>query len=169
MFCAPLVPLSGTLRSMPGGMRAPYFTLRQMRRLVNEWKTAPEILQAATNLVFTVPSGDDWREAAALFEWVRDGVRYLRDVHGIEVLSTPGVTLQRRVGDCDDKATLLATLFEAVGLPTRFVIAGYRGPDFEHVYLQVLIGGQWIDADATEPYPMGYAPPLPTALDFERV
>ena len=78
--------------------------------------------------------------------------------------------MHRQVGDCDDKSTLLATLFECAGYPTRFVLAGYTYPGvFEHIYVQVFAGGDWINADATEPQALGFAPPDPVALDFERV
>jgi transglutaminase-like putative cysteine protease len=154
---------------MPGGMAAAYHTLRMMRRLVTDAKTDPRVIQSATNIIFNTPEKDDLAEASALFDYVRDYIRYTKDVNGVEVISPPWTVLQRMVGDCDDKATLLAALFEVAGLPTRFVIAGYTVPGlFEHVYLQVYILGHWIDADPTESGNLGYAPPNPVALDFER-
>ncbi len=145
-------------------------TLREMRRLVNEHKTDPVVLQRAVSAVYTVPQKDELAEVDAIFRFVRDSIRYVRDIVGVETLCSPDKTLERRVGDCDDQATLLATMLEAVGYPTRFVVAAYRHPrELEHVYLQVFAAGEWIDADPTEPEPLGYAPPDAVAVFHERV
>lgn len=170
MFTAPTYRLSGTLTRMPSGMAAPYATLRTMRALVRQWRTNVDLINAATSIVYLTPAKDEHAEVNAIFEWVRDNVRYMRDVHEIEVISNPWITLHRMVGDCDDKATLLATLFEIAGYPTRFVIAGYSNPGiFEHVYVQVCVGREWLDADATESASLGFSPADPVALDHERV
>lgn len=170
MQLAPQVPIHGAFCSLPMGTRSARATIAAMRRLVNTWKTSPEIINAAQSIVFLTPRKDAIAELTALFEWVRDHVRYTADVYGVEVLSNPWLTLQRRVGDCDDSSTLFATLAEAVGYPTRFVIAGYERPGyFEHVYVQAWALDRWIDADATEMRPLGWAPPNPVTLDFERI
>lgn len=81
------------------------------------------------------------------------------DVLNVETLATPLVTIERRAGDCDDKATLLATLFEAVGHPTRFVMGDYEGRGWDHVFLQVNLNGEWIDADPCMEGPLGTVQP----------
>jgi transglutaminase-like putative cysteine protease len=172
MFCAPDVSsvMTGSLHGIPSGVAGQWATIRHMRELVRQWKTDPRILNAATSLIFSVPSHDDLSEVRALYEGVRDGIRYQRDVSGIETLATPLLTLQRQVGDCDDQATLLAALFESAGYPTRFVMAGYHDPRFvEHVYTQVLVNGKWLDADPTEHLNLGYSPPHPLRVEYERV
>jgi transglutaminase-like putative cysteine protease len=73
----------------------------------------------------------------ALFEYVRDHIRYIKDPVGVESVSDPYYTLARMVGDCDDQAVLLAALYESVGFPTRFVIAGYNGADVESFAVKV--------------------------------
>jgi transglutaminase-like putative cysteine protease len=101
---------------------------------------------------------------------VRDSIRYTRDVFGVETICNPLLTIQRKVGDCDDKTTLFATLAECVGYPTRFVMAGYWGSkDYEHVYCQVFANGEWLDADTTEKQMLGYSPPNPSILYTEGV
>jgi transglutaminase-like putative cysteine protease len=143
-------------------------TLRQMRAMVKACKIEPAIISAASQIVFLTPENDSRAELDALFNWVRDYVRYTRDVHGVETLADPVTTMRRRCGDCDDQTTLLATFFEAVGYPTRFVVAGYHGADFEHVYLQVMdSNGNWIDADPTVRNWLGWSPPDPTVIFFE--
>lgn len=172
MFCAPTPQLSaGPVITYADGRAGALQTLRVMRSLVDAYKVNPQIRQVATNLVHFTGPKDEVGEALELFNFVRDSIRYTRDIHNVETISTPEKTLAGRVGDCDDKATLLATLAEAIGFPTRFVLAGYSGDQYEHVYLQIYIydAQEWVNADATEMAPLGYAPPNPTALFFEKV
>lgn len=169
MFLAPTPELTAARVPTLNGAAGVFHTLRVMRAYVDASKTDPRILNAAISVIYLQSEKDAFHEARALFEYVRDTIRYVQDVVGIESLSDPITTLSRQVGDCDDQTTLLAALLESVGYPTRFVVAGYSSADFEHVYLQVLVNGQWIDADPTEHQPFGWAPPHPTAYYVERV
>lgn len=170
MMLAPLPTLSGQIVQIPDGVAGTEATIATMRAMVNRCKTNPELRQAATTVAFLQPEKDYRAEAEAIFNEVRDGVRYMRDVHGVETLQEPPITLASRLGDCDDQSTLLAAMLESVGIPTRFVVAGYSGPHFEHVYLQAWLDGSgWVDMDPTEPHPMGWAPPDPTVIAFESV
>lgn len=170
MQLAPQPQLSGYCVTIPGGVRGVRRTLDTMRALVRAFRVNPQIRQAATSLIFTTPERMALSEASAIFDWVQASVRYVRDVHEVETLSTPLVTLQGRIGDCDDQVTLLASLLESVGYPTRFVAAGYTEPGyFDHVYMQAFLDGEWVDMDPTERNPMGWAPPDPVALLIEGV
>jgi hypothetical protein len=169
MFLAPDFQLSGCITPLPGGVLGVWATVRKMRALVNEAKVSPFLLQTATQAIFLTPEHMEIAELSALFNLVQLSIRYQRDVSGVETLSDPVTTLQRKVGDCDDQSMLLAALFESVGYATRFVIAGYHGTEYEHVYLQVLTDFGWTDCDPTERQPLGYAPPNPTIIDYERV
>ncbi len=131
-----------------------------MRALVNQWRTNSEIINTANATIFLTPAKDTHAEVTAIFEFVRDNIRYTRDVLNVETICTPLMTITRRVGDCDDKSTLLATLAEAVGYPTRFVIGSFDGTcNYSHVWVQILTDDGWIDADACEENePLGWAP-----------
>lgn len=170
MRLAPQPTLTGVSVQIRGGLAGVHQTLAQMRRLVREYRTDAQLRQAATSIVFLTPERNQLAEVDALFSWVQEHVRYVRDVHEVETLSSPDKTMQGLVGDCDDQATLLATLLESVGYPTRFVATGYTYPDqLEHVYLQVFVDGDWIDLDPTERMPLGWAPPDPVSTLIERV
>lgn len=161
MRLIPDYPFTVTLASAPSGRSAPFHTLRVMRSLVNSerGKLNAHVLRTAVNLCLLAPPRDYLSEIQSIFNYVRGSVRYLRDVYGVETVADPLTTLGRMVGDCDDKATLLAALLEAVGNPTRFVIAQYGGEDYEHVYVEVFVNGEWIELDPTESGPVGWAPP----------
>ena len=160
MWLAPNPPLTVARVQTLAGNAGVFHTVRVMRRMVEEYKADPEILRAAVGVVYLTPEHAQVSEAEAVYNYVRDFIRYVRDPVGLESLTIPPITLQRQVGDCDDQTTLLATMLEAVGYPTRFVLAGYQSRDYEHVYLEVLAGGQWIPADPIEKQSQfGYEPP----------
>lgn len=170
MLLAPTPSLNGVSVPYAGGIRGVRQTLAVMRRYVNAARVDPAMRQAATSIIFLAPAKDAPSEVRRLFEYVQSTVRYTMDVNGVETLSTPQKTLAGRVGDCDDMSALFATLCECVGYVTRFVVAGYETPgDLEHVYVQVCVNGQWIDADCTEPFALGWSPPDPVTIYYEVV
>lgn len=170
MRCAPIVNLSGTLAPAPDGVAGIFHTLRLIREHIRRAKTDPRIVEAATQLIFMTPAKAELAEVDAIFSWVRDHVRYTRDVAGVETLASPWTTYRRQSGDCDDQVALLGALLEAVGYPVRLVIAAYQEAGlWEHVYLQVYAGGFWIDADPTEDLPLGAAPRDPLSVWIEPV
>jgi transglutaminase-like putative cysteine protease len=170
MFLAPTPTLNGTVRPLKNGKAGVFQTLKAMRQLVNAARLDPQLRQVATSAVFLKPQKDEFAEVSTLFALVQQQIRYTGDVNNVETLQTPQITLASRIGDCDDMTTLLCTLFECIGYPTRFVVAGYNGSlDFAHVYCQVYAVGQWIDCDATEPYAIGWAGPNPSVIFYEAI
>lgn len=170
MRLAPTPILTGHTVPLAGGLPGVLQTLGAMRALVSAYRVHPTIRQAATSAAFLTPERDEFSECRAVFQYVRDSIRYIRDVHDVETLSTPDKTLHGMIGDCDDQATLLCAMFESIGYPTRFVVAGYSDPrQFDHVYAQVFACGQWIDCDPTEHHPFGWSPPDPYCIAVETV
>lgn len=162
--------LSGRLLTISNGAAGVFDTAAAMRQIINAFKTDLEIRTTAANVVFLTPEKDDLAEVEAVFNWVRDHIRYLKDINQVETLTTPDRTLMFGYGDCDDQVVLLASMLESIGYPTRLVISGYYDPGiYEHVYLQALVGNQYIDLDPTEQYPMGFAPPDPVAYWTEPI
>lgn len=167
---APQPQLSGQIAQIKTGYPGIQQTIRAMRDLVKKYRTDLTIRQAATQAVFLTPAKDDYAEIDAIFRLVQQGIRYCRDIHQVETLSTPTMTLAQRLGDCDDQATLLAALLETIGYPTRFVIAAYQAPGmYEHVYVQVYCHGQWLDLDPTEQQTIGWSPPGAVSIAVEAV
>lgn len=167
MFLAPEIPISQQSRYLSDGEPGIFETVGIMRALVNDWKKSPALRQAAMGVIFMEPAQDDCAEVQALFNFVRDNVRYTRDVNGIETLATPDKTLAMRVGDCDDQSVLLATLLESVGYPTKFVIEAYDDAGWAHVYLMTYCDDQWIALDPTEQVAAGWYPPNAVARWIE--
>lgn len=125
---------------------------------MKDYKTNIKIRETALDLVKHLPQKRWASEADALFVFVRDRIRYVRDVNEVETVATPVKTLEYGQGDCDDKTVLLAALLEAIGHPTAFVAVGYAPQTFSHVYLQTKINKKWVGMETTEQWPMGARP-----------
>jgi len=130
-----------------------------MRQFVEQYKTHPVIFRLSRELTAHLPQKDFTNEIKALYNYVRDSIRYVRDINGVETIQTPVKTLEFGTGDCDDKATLLAALLESIGAETRFNAMGFRKNHISHVSLQVKNGGKWVNLETTEPVDMGWLPP----------
>jgi transglutaminase-like putative cysteine protease len=111
-----------------------------------------------------VPEKNTPKEIAAIFNGMRQDVRYTSDVAGVDTYATPGRTLQHRAGDCDDYATLGASALQALGIPARFKVIRTRDSQtWNHVYLQASATksgqGPWISLDASVPVRAGWEVP----------
>lgn len=105
----------------------------------------------------------DWRgQIEKIFEFVRDKIRYQRDIHGVETLHFPEIILEQGQGDCDDKVILLGALLKSIGYPVKLIAVNFEHrPEhvYTHVFLEVKLGNRWIALDASEPVPVGWRPP----------
>jgi transglutaminase-like putative cysteine protease len=147
-----------TLKVIPSGTEGVRATLNEMRKLVRDYKKNDQIRSTAAELVSPLQQKNFMGEIKRLHAFVRDQIRYLRDIHNVETLQSPPETLRRRYGDCDDKATLLAALLESIGHPSRFVAIGKAPGKFSHVYVETRVGPKWIGLETTEPVDVGWKP-----------
>lgn len=157
---APELPDRATLEDFPDGEAGTRAVLRRMREIVREAKKHPLIRAQAVAIVQRVPAKNWPAEAAAVQDWVRQHIRYTRDVLGVETLQTPAYLLRVRAGDCDDHSMLVAALLESIGHPTRFVAIGARPGVYSHVFCETRLGYQWRALETTAPLPFGRAPSL---------
>lgn len=148
-----------TLQKIPDGPEGVHQTLKLMRRLVLNGRKDFSIRRLAARLVENRDSKDFVGEVKDLHRYVRDRIRYLKDIREIETVATPVRTLEFGQGDCDDKAVLLAALLEAIGHRTRFVAIGFDPNHFEHVLVETKIANHWVALETTEPVEMGWYPP----------
>lgn len=87
--------------------------------------------------------------------WVRNHFRYAQEPY--EIILHPNLVLETirnqgyLVGDCDDVATFEAAIFKTYGYPVRFVAIRtfIHDPNFQHVFIEVNINGNWIVFDPT--------------------
>lgn len=108
------------------------------------------------------PPKDRFAEVCTLFNWVRNNIRYTRDIFRVELLHTARRMLELRAGDCDDMTILLGAMLISTGHPVRLALIGFRPrkPDaYSHIYPEVNVKGKWIALDPTMDRPIGWAPP----------
>lgn len=147
------------LSSIPSGSAGVRRTLVEMSNIVKTYKKNPIVRELALRLVQDVAQ-KNWRgEVNAIFLFVRDRIRYVKDIAGVETLHTPVELLRLRQGDCDDKSILAASLLASIGHPTRFVAAGFVDDNYSHVFCQTKIGGKWVTLETImEGWPLGRTP-----------
>lgn len=151
-------PTRATLGAIPNGEAGAVATLKRMRQLVRDAVRDPSqhIRETALNIIGTASFVDQVRR---LQSFVQDSIRYIADPPDVELVQTPQYTLQQQAGDCDDQATLLASLLMATGHPAQFIAVGMSGQPLSHVLVQTLIGQKWVSAETIIKKPLGWNPP----------
>lgn len=136
-------------------------TVAAMSRVAAEAIRDPAIVQRAADIVRDVDGHNASAQIPVLRAWLAANVRFVADplIDG-DVIRTPALLLMQldkvgvMQGDCDDVATLAATLGQAVGIPARFVTLAFIEPNapYSHVFCELQDQhGQWHELDVTEP------------------
>lgn len=138
------------------------------------YKLAREVLgRGDGNGNWNVAEKDHKGEATALFNEVRKRVRYTWDPTDYDAFQTAVRTLEMHTGDCDDMAILLGALLRSVGHVVRSRIVQTKGaPTWNHIYLVVKVGNEWMSLDASVAKPAGWEVPAEMVLkkmDFDVV
>jgi len=119
------------------------------------------IAQTARNVIINFGAINDYDKAQALFNYVRNKIRFSRDPLGMEIVYFPMDTLAREEADCEDYTITLGALFGSLGFPVAFKAVNTLG-FFNHIYPLVGIPAKnpqrWIALDATVAAPMGTEP-----------
>jgi transglutaminase-like putative cysteine protease len=149
---------------VPKGTRGTLVTARLIAQMIRDGAKDFYVRQKAIQIFRQVgaPPKDRWGEVCALFDWVRNNIRYTRDIFRVELLHTPRRMLELRAGDCDDMTILLGAMLLSTGHPVRLALAGFRPHKphvYTHIYPEVSVRGKWIALDATMKKPIGWAPP----------
>ncbi|MGH7194200.1 MAG: hypothetical protein ACREJM_11830, partial [Candidatus Saccharimonadales bacterium] len=102
------------LALIPDGRAGTIATLKVMASIVKAWRKFPLVRDAAVAIIGAVPGKRWFAEIEAVFEWVRQNLRYTQDINGVETLYTPQRMLEDILawqsgereapvpGDCDD-------------------------------------------------------------------
>lgn len=98
------------------------------------------------------PPHNNVAAALAIFEWVRDNIRFLLE-QGEQVL-TPGRVLQWGFGDCDDRSGLVCAMLESIRIPWRLMLLARKLDDGRlrpyHIWPQALVAGQWVNLETSD-------------------
>ena len=155
--------------------------LRAMRWYARSQYTTPIIQDLAQEISGDIHPGDKTSQMLAVLHWVKANLEYVKDeqeanrlfgtVGDLEMIKSPRAVLESGRYDCDCGATLIASLFLAMGIRTRFVAVGFdpwevTGPDgYDHVYCQGMNeAGQWVIVD-----PVAHPNEQRMVLDIKQV
>lgn len=137
-------------------------TVRLIYNIIEEQKASPKIRGLALRLIKNCPENNQLAEIKALFYYVRDNIRFVRDTYNLETLQYPENTIKWKGGDCDCKVILLGSLLSSIGNRIRFSIYKINNPiEFDHINLQVYLRkkGRWLTLDPTKQVkPFGWKP-----------
>lgn len=145
------------------GDTAIYRTVDKMKSIIINSSKNTYVREWAKNVVARVEVNNKKAEARAIFDFVRDNVRYTRDPLGFEYLQTPPTVLEdirlykegkgeRPVGDCDDMTLLSLSLLKSIGFEVAIKVVSFsNGKKFSHVYGLVKIGYEWVPFDCVRP------------------
>lgn len=136
-------------------------TLKLMSQKAKAGKVEPFIRAKALELTAGLKQKNRMGEIFAVWEFVKNRIRYVRDIRNVETLQDPDYTLLQGAGDCDDKAVLTAALLESIGHPTAFLALGFAPGKFSHVIAETRAGpsGKWLPLETTEDVRFGWRPP----------
>ncbi len=148
------MPLA-VFENIPSGFAGTRATVQRMHDFAHKGKIDLQLQQIADSIVQKSGCGNREYEckAKAIYDFVKKYIRFERDPFGVEMVQEPFVTLKRRAGDCDDHATLLASLYGSIGFPYGFKTIKSdktRRDEFSHIYTVVDIPNKgWVGADTS--------------------
>jgi len=153
-------------------------TTREIIKLAHKYKSDPLIRSLAVGICNDVESMDYHGEAIKIYEFVRDNVRFRRDIAGQELIQSPLVTLSQKysdkgigAGDCDDHTLLILSLLLSIGardMKCRIIKYSNLSPEWQHIYPVITFAGKEYAMDAIRKNcKFGYEAPYASKKDFE--
>jgi hypothetical protein len=137
-----------SVRQIPDGKPGIAITLQRMALLAREGVRNERILTLSREITRGLPVANKMAEAAAIFEWAKANLRYIKDPFTVEFIMHPERLLAIGQGDCDDLSIFLGSMFESIGIPSRFVAVQTREVGkFNHVYAEAWLNGRWVAFD----------------------
>lgn len=118
-------------------------------------------LAAAVIRQYDVPEREPAKLARAFQQFAQDRVKFFREWP--EFNAAPWVTARWGIGDCDDKARLIAALCKQFRIPVRLRFATFLVPKrgvTSHVWPEVQLGKarKWFALESVKPWPLGKSP-----------
>ena len=129
---------------------------------INDGKRSQRVREIASGILTAKTESGDWQiperdwnaEIAGAFNYVRDKVRYTRDIHDVELFQKADRTLDLQIGDCDDLAILLGSILGNIGYPLLIRVISTGAPSFHHVFLMACVPpedpNEWVALDASK-------------------
>lgn len=142
----------------------------------------PAIRELALSILrdYRIPSHQYLNECAAIGDYIKNNMRYVRDIDNVERLQDPLLILQDlqrgvAAGDCDDMSLMIATLLLSIGAQPYYRVVRYQGHNgpYQHIYVvckerngQTQPKRLVLDA-IIKNQPIGYEVPHSSGTDFK--
>lgn len=131
-------------------------TLGYMQAFAVEGSKDLEVRSAAIEALdrYGARQHDPTAALAAVFEYVRDRIRFVPDPVGTQAVQSPRATLGLGAGNCAQRATLLTAMARSIGIPAalrfRVIAANPNFPrTYSHVYVVATVRGRQVALDPT--------------------
>ena len=127
----------------------------------------PFVRNTAVKIARNHPGSYNVTQALAIFNWVKNNIRYVSDPLDREYIATPIETLETQAGDCDDMAVLTASMIKSIGGSARVgaVYSKNTGHAFCELYLGSSGTAQSILLDVHNYYSLSKMNPIHFELD----
>lgn len=167
-----------TVQQLAGGDAGIYQTAEHMVNLVRQYGNVFYVRQWAERIIESVDARDKMGEVKALYNFVKNNIRYTRDMIDMEYIQEPEYILDKIergetvMGDCDDSTVLLLSLLRSVGFMTQMKLTGYGPSDeYTHVYGEVYMDGRgWVPVDTiVQKFTVGDEAPNPSRVKLYPV
>ena len=165
---APAFASGAGMKASIHGVRSLDDRMRIIIKLIQQGKVDPSV-RAWVSEALTRRCGDSWcvpekdrtAEIRAIFDAIRERVRYTGDVWSTDTYQAARHVLKHRTADCDDFTILGASCLLTVGIPvTLVVIQTTQSDDWDHIYLRAGDGnGGLMGFDASMDHPAGWEAP----------
>ena len=121
---------------------SPQQTLDWMVKLTKKAQFDQPLRGFAEKLVLKVFPHDYLSEYAAILNWTRANIRYVRDPRMVEQVKTARAVYETRTGDCDCMTMFAGALAGMLGARVRYVAGAFKNgpsgsPQLSHVWCEV--------------------------------
>jgi hypothetical protein len=119
--------------------------IKEIIKVVNEQKNSPFVLQVVKSLSYGNP--DEKTFLKRVFDYACHAVKYQMDPQGHEIIFTPKLLIKHGEGDCKKFSTFISSVLMAKGIIPVLRVCSYAGEDWEHIYVIVPDGKNYIILD----------------------
>lgn len=102
------------------------------------------------NMAESLRKGSDRETLRAVWSFVKDNIRYVRDGIGHELVKSPGATWASKKADCKSMSVMAGSLMRCLGYRYFYRVARYdpKNPEQGHVYPVAIVQGKEVVVDA---------------------
>lgn len=150
-------PLTKPLKSLATSSRDIYELAQQIRQQILSDVEDPRLRELGAHIIkrYHVPSREPRALARAFQLFSQHSVKFFREFP--EINAAPWITAKWGIGDCDDKARLIAALLKQFRIPVRLTYVSFHDGRraIAHVWPEVKLKKQWAALESVREWPLG--------------